>query len=369
MIRAVRIGEEFPDVAHLGGLLPVGSRVSSDRHSSYQYTHRAPRTWVNGHGALMDVAATHAPMMLDDAGGLSVIDLPEETLSQFRWRLRDAALAAADRSNVQRGPVREMVTSFGADKPLLTVGGVVSNSIDIPALPPGSVVYAGHPSTPDLMTVWTMSEQGNLRHTFGPMAERMAGQPLTIYSLPGAEAEPLVSEPVADAPTLAKAALRAWRIGRVYQQKNSWCSVFDITLTMLGINDKTVAIAGEAVRGPGEMLDRDQVALMPEGTLLWWSWQRRSAFAVYVRDDRARNKARTRRVFGWQDDLGNSHEQMQVVQTPTEPMVWRMSGTYLAQMPDGVQYRDQVNQLITLGPHNRHWVEHYRRYDIERWIE
>jgi hypothetical protein len=329
-----------------------------------RFTTRAPRTWTSSDSRTRSITPYLGNLMFLCEGPDEVV-LPPVSASEFRWRLRDAALAAADRSGIDHAPVADMLSQFGASAPMLQVGGVVSNRLDIEALPVGSVVYSGHPSTPEVLSVWTRHED-QLRHTYGPDRQRENGQPVTIFSMP--DPPQLLSEPVADPVTLAKIAVRAWRLGRIFQRKYSWCSVFDQTLLTLGINDAAVAPAGESVRGPGDTLDRAQTAMLPEGSLLWWSFRSRTGFAVYQRDDSARNKSRTRRVFGWEDNGEHSHDRMTVVQTPAEPMLWSLSGYWLARCPDGVQFKQHnTPDVAVLDAVTRADLKHWIGYDVTGW--
>ena len=327
MITSVKTGELFPDLAHNGDVLPEGSVISAGVNGQ-RFTTRAPRTWTPDHRRSTITPYLSNLMYLCE--GPDEVVLPPVSASEFRWRLRDSALAAADRSGIDHNPVLALASQFGASAPLLQVGGVLSNRIDIEALPVGSVIYSGHPSMPEVLSVWTRHED-QLRHTFGPDRQRENGQPVTIFSMP--DPPTVLREPVADPVTLAKIAVQAWRLGRVFQRKYSWCNVFDQTLLTLGINDAAVSFIGESVRGPGDTLDRAQTALLPEGSLLWWSFRSGVGFSVYRRDDTAKNKSRTRRVFGWQDNGEQSHDRMTVVQTPAEPMLWSLSGYWLAALP------------------------------------
>ena len=144
---------------------------------------------------------------------------------------------------------------------------------------------------------------------------------------------------VADDEALTRLALRVFRVGKTYQRNNSWCSVYDNCLSGLGISDKLFASIGATAKGPGDVVDREGAALLPEGSILWHRWRSGQAFAVYVRDDGARNISRTRRLHGWNDDGGNTHGHMTVVQTPEEPMAWRINGAMAAHLPDGVTVR------------------------------
>jgi hypothetical protein len=172
------------------------------------------------------------------------------------------------------------------------------------------------------------------------------GQPVVIHTLPGfVDGE---GEPPAATKTLAEIALKAWRVGKVYKKRQSWCSVFETTLYALGIDESIVTTeTGESAAGPGDELSKEQAAALPEGSLLWWAWRNGVGAAVYRRDNTARNKARTRRVWGTNDDGENSHERMIVVSTPSEGTVWNVSARALALMPDGVRFVDPRNNQVT----------------------
>jgi hypothetical protein len=285
-----------------------------------------------------------------------------ESVEQFRWRLRDAALGAAERAGIAIRPVIEMCAAFGAPAPLLTVGGIVSSDTDIQTLPDGTVFYTGHPDIPQSMTVYERKDGMNQMVMGG--RDRTAGQPTTIYSIPEFRS-PEISE-VADDDTLTRVALRAFRVGKTYQKNNSWCSVYDNCLIGLGITDKMFVTIGATTKGPGDTLGKDQVALMPEGTILWHPWRGGQAFAVYVRDDAARNTSKTLRLHGWNDDGANTHDSMTVVQTPEEPMAWRINGAMAHHLPDGVTIRIHGGNRTVDADLRRHFVSYYD-YQITGW--
>jgi hypothetical protein len=348
VIRTVRIGERFPDPIHNGISMPVDSVVSTLNRNGPLYRHVAPMCWVagDGRGQRLDGFHLNTLLWLKQLPSGEEMELPALSTTQFRWRLRDAALASAERSGVSSRPVIEMCQQFGADVPMLRPGEVVANRIDLSTLPVGSVYYSGHPAKPDMLDVWEVVTAGHHRHILGPKEQRQMGQPVVIHTLPGfVDGE---GEPPAATKTLAEIALKAWRVGKVYKKRQSWCSVFETTLHALGIDESIVATeTGESAAGPGDELSKEQAAALPEGSMLWWGWRNGVGAAVYRRDNTARNKARTRRVWGMNDDGENSHERMIVVSTPSEGTVWNVSARALASMPDGVRFVDPRNNQVT----------------------
>lgn len=362
MIRTVKPGELFPDLIHLSDLLPLGSvvRMGSTRGPAYEQV--APRLWAEDSGSLIAMDAYHlsSPAWLHRTEGESV-DIPLESVEAFCWRLRDTALGAAERHGIGIRPVVEMVQAFGAGTPLFTEGGVISNRVDLDRMPDGSVLYTGHPDRPKTMGVFEVKDS-RLTLVMG-QRDRQTGQPMTIYSLPAYT--PSAPE-VADDETLTQIALRAYRVGKTYQKNNSWCSVFDNCMASLGINDRMLSAIGAITYGPGDTLDRDQVARLPEGSILWWPWRSGQAFAVYVRDDSARNRSRTRRLHGYDDDGAHTHGHMIVVQTPDEPMAWRINGSLARHLPDGVTLRvNGVEQALDASA--REYLVTYYDYTVTGW--
>lgn len=362
MIRTVKPGELFPDLVHRSDLLPLGSVITVGSAHGPAYEQVAPRTWAEDGGrSPMDAYHLSNPAWLYRTEGESV-DLPLESVEAFRWRLRDTALGAAERHGIGNGPVIEMVAAFGAGTPRFTEGGIISSRIDIDRMPDGSVLYTGHPDKPNMMSVCE-KKNGRLVLVMG-QRDRPAGQPMTIYSLPGDTAS--APEVVADDQTLTQIALRAFRVGKTYQRSNSWCSVYDNCMASLGINDKMLSAIGATTHGPGDTVDRDQAARLPEGSILWWLWRSGQGFAVYVRDDSARNLSKTRRLHGWNDDGAHTHGHMTVVQTPDEPMAWRINGGLAAHLPDEVVLRiNGVDQRLSADL-RRHLVSYYD-YAVTRW--
>ena len=365
MIKTYKIGEQFPDVSHRSDLLPVGTRISTSpgRHGE-TYDQVAPRVWTNRQASgMIDGYYLSTPLYLMDLAGRDEIVLPPESAASFRWRLRDTALGAGERSSVKIPPIAAMCAEFGASVPYFQVGGIVTSRHDMAALPQGSVVYAGHPDKPSYLNVWEVDDGGSLTHVMGPSNYLGDGRPVTIYSIPGVkESEP--EDPASDE-ALAKIALRAYRIGKTYQHKQNWCSVFNNCLAGLGINDTMLASVGATMHGPGDVLRKEQIAAMPEGTILWHQWRSGYAtFAVYVRDDSARGKAKTRRLFGHDDDGSNTHDLMTVVQTPEEPMAWSVSGTYAQHFPNGTVLRAGAGQAFTMDDATRCNITAYYSYAV-----
>jgi hypothetical protein len=156
VIRTVRIGERFPDPLHNGISVPVDSVVSTLNRNGPLYRLVAPMCWLagDGKGQRLDGFHLNTLLWLKQLPSGEEMELPALSTTQFRWRLRDAALASAERSGVNTRPVIEMCQQFGADVPMLRPGEVVANRIDLAALPVGSVYYSGHPAKPDMLDVW-----------------------------------------------------------------------------------------------------------------------------------------------------------------------------------------------------------------------
>ena len=166
MITTVRVGSVFPDIPHNGDALPLGSVIVLDRHSTERYVQEAPRTWVSGK-RIIAPAYLSMPLILADLAGMDEVALPPESERQFLWRIRDTALATVDRNSNNMPRPADWSRSWGPRNHSSPSGGVVSNSYDLKRLPVDTVVYAGHPSVPSQLNVWTRHEDG-LRHTFGP---------------------------------------------------------------------------------------------------------------------------------------------------------------------------------------------------------
>ena len=363
MIRTVKPGEQFPDLIHNSDLLPLGSTISVGHLTGTRYEQRAPRTWCEIDSTnRMDPYYLNGPSWLRGVPDADTVDIPLESIEAFRWRLRDAALGAAERAGIHIRPVIEMCSAFGAPTPLLTVGGIVSSDVDIRTLPDGTVFYTGHPDVPVSMSVFERAE-GMTQMVMGGR-DRAAGQPVTIYSLPDSQG-PEIGE-VADDESLTRVALRAYRVGKTYQKNNSWCSVFDNCLSGLGITDKMFASIGATAKGPGDVVDKEGASRLPEGSILWHPYRNGRAYAVYIREDGARNMSRTRRLHGFEDSGENTHGHMTVVQTPDEPMAWRINGSMAQSLPDGVTVRIHGTER-TLNEDMRRNLVSYYDYQVTGW--
>jgi hypothetical protein len=139
VIRTVRIGDKFPDPIHNGISMPVDSVVSTLNRNGPLYRLVAPMCWLagDGKGQRLDGFHLNTLLWLKQLPSGEEMELPALSTTQFRWRLRDAALASAERSGVNTRPVIEMCQQFGADVPMLRPGEVVANRIDLAALPVG----------------------------------------------------------------------------------------------------------------------------------------------------------------------------------------------------------------------------------------
>jgi hypothetical protein len=139
-------------------------------------------------------------------------------------------------------------------------------------------------------------------------------------------------------------------------------------MTCLGFTEKMLALAEGDGPTPGdEVAGNEQIAALPEGTLLYWAF-RTGGNAVYVRDDSARNMAKTRRVWGHDDSEQNSHTRMVVAKLPGEEesfMHWRVVGRVLDRMPTGVRYLNASGVERTLG--DGHPVSIYDSYTVVDW--
>lgn len=360
MISTVKVGDQFPDVAHRSDLLPVGSCISTARSRGERYDQVAPRVWTDRGKTMIDSYYLSTPLFVQQMGERTEVVLPPESASNFRWRLRDTALGAGERSGVALGAIQRMCAEFGADTPLFTVGGVVTSRTDIVRLPVGSVIYVGHPDLPKLLNVWEITDGGQMSHRLGPAAGLRTGMPVTIHSIPG-YLRPPEEEPASEE-ALARIALRAFRIGKVYQSKQNWCSVFNRCLDGLGINDAMLTSIGAVMSGPGDELRKEQVAGLPEGSVLWHRWRGDQGFAVYVRDDGARGRSKTRRLFGYGDDGSNTHDLMTVVSTPQEPMAWSVTGQQALHFPLGTVLRGV--QQFTLTEESRGTLLTWHTYTV-----
>jgi len=362
MIRLVKPGELFPDLIHHGDLLPLGTTIRIGSRTGGRYEKRAPRTWVDSASSGgIDTYYLNGPNWLDQVD-TEQVEIPLESVESFRWRMRDSALGAAERSGVTIAPVIEMCNAFGAGNPRFTEGGIVSSNVDINQMPNGSVLYSGHPDVPSQMSVFEIKNQ--MLYRILGTRDRQPGHPMTIYSLPGYT--PPEPEVVADDDTLTRIALRVYRVGRTAQKNNSWCSVFNHCMTGVGITEQVLAKIGATTRGPGDTLDREQIALLPEGSILWWPWRSGKGFAVYIRDDSARGLTKTRRLYGWNDDGANTHGHMIVVQTPDEPMAWRINGAMAQHLPDGVFVRLHGTTQVLTDEVRRQMVYYYD-YQVQSW--
>lgn len=363
-------GQVLPDPAHLANWVPLGTEVTphrghadGHRYPLDTYTHEAPRTWIDGlEGREMGLSKYLQPLYLCSE---SEVTLPSETEREFRWRLRDAALTAAELNGVSTHGVQEMCRTIGVDEPLLTVGGVVRNAEDLALLDPGAVVYLGHPDRPDTINVWEMGDLGQLQHVLGPHKARPMGAPVVIHSMPSAKPRALDEPPISE-DQRASIARRAWRVGRVYKQRFGWCGAFESTLLSLGIYEA----ADESTLGLTDVVDRARARTLPEGTLLWHQWRGYpNRWGVWIRDDDARNKSRTRRVAGANDDGEQSHDRMTIVAIPEEGFLWRVTGAQLAHMPDGVMFRGESDTRLDPTTRSQVLARRGYGYNVTGWPE
>lgn len=336
MFTTATVGQRIPDVPHLTPLLPVGTQVNTHRNGGTRFALVAPRTWdMNGGPA--DPYYMNQKLFLTRLGdGLDELTIPKDSARRFRWRLRDTALGAADRSGVHMGPVLNLCAAIGATEPLFEEGGVLTNRTDLDALPEGTVYYQGHPDKPEWLNVWEVDQHGTHHQIMGRGSHR-EGCIRTIHTLPNYT--PIAPEAPAEEAVIADISARAWREGKKWQTTAGWCGVFNQCLDSLAINEEDVRDMGALPFRAGDQVDRDRAARVPEGSLLFWRWRNDAGFAVYQRDDTmTRVTARTRRIWGYGDDNENSHGHMTVAQVPGEEMAMEVRGSILQQMPEGVEF-------------------------------
>ena len=360
----VKTGQQIPDFLHNHRLLPPGSQIN---RGGYHYTVDAPGVFSitnrNSHG---DFSQNHWGLPFELAKlDADHLQLPEYDTETLLWRIRDAAISAAERSGVHLYPVIEMVDAIGCTTPRFRLGEVISNHHDMTYLPDKSVLYCGDPSKPGRFTVYRMRNQA-LQPVLGMMANRQPGSPVVLYEAKGIDAAPSEVTP-ADKVEVARLALKAWRIGKRYKARQNWCGVFDETLSMLGIDDSVAETAGECGRTVGEILTKEQVAHLPVGTLLAWQFDRSDAVAVYRRvvAESVRNVSGTRRIWGTDAAERNNHEQMTIIQMPGDQAHWRVNGRVINQCPPGVRFylnTDPANVMTT--PHE---VPYWQSYLVVEW--
>lgn len=363
---AVKVGDRIPDVPHLTPLLPLDTRVASSRGGGTTFTLVAPRSWSgDGGGSPADPYYMNQSLYVRRLGdGLDQFEIPKESERRFRWRLRDTALGAADRSGVNLRPVNDMLNAIGATEPIFEEGGIVVNNTDLATLPEGSVFYQGHPDKPEWMIVWEVG-RGGQHHQIMGNASRREGGIRTIHTLPGYTPAP--AEPPAEEAVLNNIRARAWKIGRQYAQSAGWCGVFGQCLDSLGINESDIKDLGALPYSNGDQVDRDSAARVPEGSLLFWKWRNSDGFALYQRDDTmTRVAARTRRVWGTADDNENSHGHMTVCQVPGEEMSMEVPGHIVQRMPEGVTYHRAGYTTVRVTG-DGHTPDHWSNYVVTGW--
>lgn len=343
MTVTAHVGDRIPDVPHLTPLLPLNTRVTTSQHGGgTAFTLVAPRTWAQNNEQPADPYYMNQKLFLHRLGGdLDELALPKESARRFRWRLRDTALGAADRSGVSIGPVLSLCSAIGATEALFEEGGIVTNNTDLQTLPEGAVFYQGHPDKPEWMNVWEVGPHGTHHRIMGRGGHREGGI-RTIHTLPGwVVPEP---EPPAEESVLHQIAARAWKEGARISRSSGWCGVYGQCLDSLMINEHDIKAVGALGYSVGDQVDRDSASKVPQGALLYWRWRNGNGFAVYQRDDSmTRVAARTRRVWGYGDDDENSHGHMIVAALPDamDSISIPVMGTMLQHMPEGVRFHRQ----------------------------
>jgi len=179
VITTVQPGTVFPDFAHLGHLIPEGQGISTyEQALDPRWEVVAPRVL---RGVDYDRPVQPDPFYISAQVYLTrrcdEIALPQETKEQFKWRIRDTALAAAERAGVHIDPVVEMVERFGAGLPTFREGDVVSNMHDIATLPQGTVLYFGHPSVSQSINVFEVNDVEALDPVLSPRGTDRRARP------------------------------------------------------------------------------------------------------------------------------------------------------------------------------------------------
>lgn len=340
----VPVGEYIPDFLHNERTLPVGSEISV-ANSSPLYRVEAPGVLVSGNrGPFDQYSYIYRVRLRSLPDGQTELRLPPLDLESVRWRIRDAALASAERSNVATGPVIGLLRKIGAEELPLYLGMTISNGIDIHRLPEKSVLYSGDPSKANNFTVFRV-RNGSAYPILGQHVGRINGAPLVIHEAAGLDPAPTPA--AGDPKAMAQLMIRAWSLGRAVKQAQGWCSVFEQTLEALDITDKTAEVAGESPRAVGDVVQRDDAVLLPEGTLLGWHFPNSGGWVLFRRVEGMTNRSGTTRIWGHNDPGRNNHDQMTVVKLPGQDMLWNVQGSELREMPHGVRYLVSGQEQVT----------------------
>lgn len=344
LARTVQVGEYIPDFMHEERVLPVGSEISVSNSSS-RYRVEAPGVLTSrDRGPFDPYSYIYRVRLRGLPDEQAELRLPPLDLEAVRWRIRDAALASAERSNVSTSPVIGLLRKIDADELPLYLGMTISNNIDIRRLPEKSVLYSGDPSKANNFTVFRV-RSGSVYPILGAGNGRVNGAPLVVYEAAGLDPAPTPTQ--GDPKAMAQLMVRAWSLGRAVKQVQGWCSVFEQTLEALDINDKTAEVAGETPHSVGDLVQRDDAALLPEGTLLGWHYPNSGGWVLFRRAEGMTNRSGTIRIWGHNDPGRNNHDQMTVVKLPGQDMLWNVSGSELREMPSGVRYVIGGSEQVT----------------------
>lgn len=242
-------------------------------------------------------------------GGYNVVrSLPKggipswESLLQWQFRFRDNAFMSAEQAGVSRDTVLRVMTELGIEDDVFPMGrGVlVGSAYDKDRLPVGAQVTVGSPEATLNFGLFVKIRRGGWLHLLGERTDHgnhrvlvVNGEEVGWATTPGTEAEQVA---------LRNFKAQAWRAGWKVKRQNRWCESYEEYMRRIGLTED---VLNDAPYGGslGERVDPSGAATLPAGSVLRWvSRSDPEKFTWYIRDDNARNEAKTRALFGHRPD-------------------------------------------------------------------
>lgn len=331
--------------SYLVDLLPVGTVMV---YSNHQYRLTPDRMWerVNdpGHRYGNTDFNMHRASVHSLPDGLSFIELPTETVGQYKWRFREHALANATQHGVSYAASEQALRDMGAGPEAFPLGAGmrIKNPTTARDTPDGTVMYTGRPDVVRGYVVWQKS---------GGRWVRLLGEPVqqpgstrstyTVASINGDATPPawLTSQGTEeDEKAIAEFKATAWRRGWQLKREQSWCGTYESVMSQFGLTREVLRTAhGVSVGG---RVSAEAAANLPVGTLLgWMSENNPEERVLMVRTNAVSNVARTVKIGGSEGSSGrNYHSSMILVSLPADERGGAWSG-YLAEIQNASPWR------------------------------
>lgn len=244
-----------------------------------------------------------------------------ETAEQFAWRFRDLAITGAERALNRASHAIEILDKIGVEfQP--SVGMRVTNAHDRASLKKGGTrVYVGDPENPAEFALFEHNG-GTWEKVFGEGERTPDTAVAVVIDAIDGKTEPdewFVKAPTEeDVAEVARLRSRAWKLGFQSKTAKGWCNEFERVMLRGGITEDSARLplpGGATLNGEVTV---EQARAQQIGSY-FKVMDGNKVTAIFVRSNKSKNKAGTRRVWAseaWSG--GHFADRMTLVSTPDE---------------------------------------------------